>query len=46
MVKRTLLLLLALIIAAFSVIGCQTATGVKEDAQFIGDKTYEVLDGD
>ncbi len=44
MVKRTLLLV-ALIIVAFSVIGCQTAEGVKEDAQFIGDKTYEVLDG-
>jgi predicted small secreted protein len=45
MLKRTLLLI-ALIIAAFSAIGCQTAKGVKEDAQFIGDKTYEVLDGD
>ncbi len=45
MVKRTLLLI-ALIMAVFSVIGCQTAEGVKEDAQFIGDKTYEVLDGD
>ena len=45
MVKRTLLLV-ALIVVAFSVIGCQTAEGVKEDAQFIGDKTYEILDGD
>ena len=45
MVKRTLLLI-ALITAAFSVFGCQTAKGVKENAQFIGDKTYEVLDGD
>ena len=45
MVKRTLLLV-ALIVVAFSGIGCQTAKGVKEDAQFIGDKTYEVLDGD
>jgi predicted small secreted protein len=45
MVKRTLLLI-ALIIVTFSLIGCQTAKGVKEDAQFIGDKTYEVLDGD
>ncbi|MEA3225899.1 MAG: ECN family pore-forming entericidin [Planctomycetota bacterium] len=43
MVKRTLLLI-ALVVVAFSVIGCQTAKGVKEDAQFIGDKTYEVLD--
>ena len=45
MLKRTLLLI-ALIVVAFSVIGCQTAKGVKEDAQFIGDKTYEILDGD
>ncbi len=45
MVKKTLLLV-ALIIVAFSVIGCQTARGVKEDAQFIGDKTYEIIDGD
>jgi predicted small secreted protein len=45
MVKRTLLLV-ALIIVAFSLIGCQTARGMKEDAQFIGDKTYEIIDGD
>ena len=45
MVKRTLLLI-ALIIVTFSLLGCQTAKGVKEDAQFIGDKTYEILDGD
>ncbi len=44
MVKRTLLLV-ALIIVTFSVVGCQTAQGIKEDARFIGDKTYEVLDG-
>ncbi len=44
MVKRTLSLI-ALIIVTFSLLGCQTAKGVKEDAQFIGDKTYEVLDG-
>lgn len=43
MVKRTLLLI-AFIIVIVSLIGCQTAKGVKEDAQFIGDKTYEVLD--
>ena len=45
MVKRTLLLI-ALIIVTFSLLGCQTAKGVKEDAQFIGDKTYEILNGD
>ena len=45
MVKRTLLLI-ALIVVTFSLIGCQTAHGIKEDAQFVGDKTYEILDGD
>jgi predicted small secreted protein len=45
MVKRTLLLI-ALIMVIFFLLGCQTAKGVKEDAQFIGDKTYEILDGD
>lgn len=28
----------------FSFIGCQTAKGIKEDAQFIGNKTVEILD--
>jgi len=46
MVKRTLLLIAALVIVTVSVIGCQTAKGIKGDAQFIGDKTYEILDGD
>ena len=45
MVKRTLLLI-ALIVVAVSLVGCQTARGMKEDAQFVGDKTYEILDGD
>ena len=45
MVKWTCLLI-ALIVVTFSLIGCQTAKGVKEDAQFIGDKTYEILDAD
>ncbi len=44
MLRKTLLLV-ALIVVAFSVIGCQTAHGIKEDAQFVGDKTYEILDG-
>jgi predicted small secreted protein len=43
MVKKTLLLA-ALIIVAFSLIGCQTAKGIKGDAQFIGDKTVEILE--
>ena len=33
-----------LIVMAFSFIGCQTAMGIKGDAQFIGDKTVEILD--
>ena len=45
MLKKTLLLI-ALVIVTFSLIGCQTARGIKEDAQFVGDKTYEILDGD
>lgn len=45
MVKRTLLLIV-LIVVAVSLVGCQTARGMKEDAQFVGDKTYEILDGD
>jgi predicted small secreted protein len=45
MVKKTLLLI-CLIVVIFSIIGCQTAKGFKEDAQFVGDKTYEILDSD
>jgi predicted small secreted protein len=33
-----------LIVMAFSFSGCQTAKGIKEDVQFIGDKTVEILD--
>lgn len=39
-----ILLLAVLIIVMFSLIGCQTAEGLKEDATFIGDKTVEILD--
>jgi len=45
MVKRTLLLI-ALIAVTFILTGCQTAEGIKEDAQFVGDKTYEIIDSD
>lgn len=45
MVKRTLLLIV-LIAVIFILTGCQTAHGLKEDAQFVGDKTYEIIDGD
>ncbi|UCF17382.1 MAG: hypothetical protein JSW59_07940 [Phycisphaerales bacterium] len=45
MVNRTFFLII-LIVVTFSLIGCQTAQGVREDAQFIGDKTYEILAAD
>jgi predicted small secreted protein len=38
-------LLTVLIVTVFSLLGCETAKGLKEDVQFIGDKTYETLDG-
>jgi len=43
MVTR-LLLLAILIVTVFSLLGCETAKGLKGDAQFIGDKTYEIVD--
>ncbi len=39
-----LLLLAILIVTVFSLLGCETAKGLKEDVQFIGDKTYELVD--
>jgi predicted small secreted protein len=39
-----ILLLAILIVAVFSLLGCETAKGLKGDAQFIGDKTYEIVD--
>jgi predicted small secreted protein len=39
-----MLILIVLIVTVFLFIGCQTAKGIKEDAQFIGDKTVEILD--
>jgi len=38
------LLLIVLIGIAFSLFGCHTAKGVKEDVQFIGDKTLELVE--
>jgi len=38
------LLLIALIGIVLSLFGCHTATGVKEDVQFIGDKTLEIVE--
>jgi predicted small secreted protein len=43
MAKR-ILIPVVLIVMAFSLVGCQTAKGIKGDAQFIGDKTVEILD--
>jgi len=43
MAKR-ILLLAVLIGVMCSLLGCQTAHGIKEDVQFIGDKTVEILD--
>lgn len=39
-----LLLLVTLIVTAVSLLGCETAKGLKEDVRFIGDKTYEIVD--
>jgi len=41
---RKSLLLIVLIGIAFSLFGCHTAKGVKEDVQFIGDKTLEIVE--
>jgi len=45
MLKKTLLVI-AVIAVLFSLLGCNTARGLKEDVTFIGDKTLEVLDKD
>jgi predicted small secreted protein len=37
-------ILVILLVMLFSIIGCQTAKGIKQDAQFIGDKTVEILE--
>ncbi len=42
MVKKALLII-ALVVVIFSLFGCQTAQGLKEDAIYIGDKTAEVF---
>jgi predicted small secreted protein len=43
MYKRMFILVI-LIVILLSITGCQTAKGMKEDVQFIGDKTVEILD--
>jgi len=41
---KKIFLLTALIVVMLSLVGCQTAHGIKEDVQFIGDKTVEILE--
>ena len=38
------MLVLLIVIIATILAGCETAKGLKEDVQFIGDKTYEFVD--
>ena len=45
MVKKTLLLV-ALFVVMLSLIGCNAAKGLKEDVQFIGDKSLEIVEKD
>jgi predicted small secreted protein len=40
---KKVILIAVLTIVIFSLFGCQTAQGLKEDATFIGDKTAEVI---
>lgn len=42
MVKKAILII-ALVVVIFSLFGCQTAQGLKEDVIYIGDKTAEVF---
>jgi len=39
-----MIVLMIAIIAVIALSGFGTAKGIKGDAQFIGDKTYEILD--
>ena len=41
---KGMLVILIVIVAAIALTGCETAKGIKGDAQFIGDKTYEIVD--
>ncbi len=43
---RRMILLAVLGVLLWSLAGCETAKGIKEDAIFIGDKTAEILDKD
>jgi predicted small secreted protein len=41
---KGMLLWAILIVATILLAGCETAKGLKADVQFIGDKTYEIID--
>ena len=41
---RKILVLIVFVVVTLAVTGCRTAEGLKEDVQFIGDKTYEIVD--
>jgi len=42
---RKVLLILALIVLSFSLIGCQTVQGLGGDITWTGEKTAEILEG-
>jgi predicted small secreted protein len=44
MIKK-ILLIIVLIVMAFSIIGCQTVQGVGGDIKWTGQKTAEILEG-
>jgi predicted small secreted protein len=44
MIKK-ILLTIALIVMAFSIIGCQTVQGVGGDIKWTGQKSAEILEG-
>jgi predicted small secreted protein len=41
---KGMLVFVIMIVAAVLLAGCETAKGLKGDVQFIGDKTYEIVD--
>ena len=41
---RKVLLVLALIVVVFSLVGCQTVQGLGEDIKWTGEKAAEVVD--
>lgn len=41
---RKMLLVIALVVAVFSLFGCQTVQGVGEDIKWMGEKGTEVLE--